>query len=202
MRARKTDELSKVKRDLKKLRSAIPPLKSPQDLLRSIVKASQEVMYCCSSLSQLRDDIRQAAKERGGDWERSVQVLELKNENCELRFLGLRHYLRTLHASAPILIATGKMSEATWNTMLEQPHHYTDAKGKKQVLMVRVDAMERILSDQIDATKDVYAELRALRTTKNQHQQEENDSDHQKLMNMLNIVLQSIEELTKKVENR
>ncbi|KAK5967099.1 hypothetical protein GCK32_008883 [Trichostrongylus colubriformis] len=68
--------------------------------------------------------------------------------------------------------------------------------------MVRVDAMERILSDQIDTTKDVYAELRTLRMTKNQQRQEENDSDHQELMSMLNVVLQSIEELTKKVENR
>ncbi|KAK5983223.1 hypothetical protein GCK32_005286 [Trichostrongylus colubriformis] len=41
--------------------------------------------------------------------------------------------------------------------MLEQPHHYTDAKGKKQKLVIRLDTIEGILSDKISAAKNLQA---------------------------------------------
>ncbi|RCN43867.1 hypothetical protein ANCCAN_10139 [Ancylostoma caninum] len=93
------EELRRTKRDLKRLRSAMPHLMLPEDLLDRFVTKCRDVMLYSSIGDKLHHDA----------------------ENFEIQFLNLRHSLRTLSAAAPLLVATGKTSAAAWVTMLEQP---------------------------------------------------------------------------------
>ncbi|KIH69189.1 hypothetical protein ANCDUO_00473 [Ancylostoma duodenale] len=70
-----------------------------------------------------------------------------------------------LFANAPLLIATGKTSAASWETMLEQPQQYYDAEGRAHDLPMERGTIERIKADQLMSINDLHATLRNERST-------------------------------------
>ncbi|XGW34116.1 hypothetical protein V3C99_018142, partial [Haemonchus contortus] len=160
-------------------------------------------MSLCSTLSHLRSQAQRNANssERWRECRRDIELLEAKTENCELRFLSLRQHLRVLHASAPILIALGKLSNAAWNTMLDQLVYYEDAQGSTEPMIIRMEAVENIVADQLASIKDFYAELRILQTTILQNELQERKLDEEIVLASLNAVKNSVDELTKRMDS-
>ncbi|VDO64133.1 unnamed protein product [Heligmosomoides polygyrus] len=119
-----------------------------------------------------------------------------KAQNCEIWLLYLQHCLRTLHATAPLLIAVGRTSDAAWNAMLEQPHHYTDAQGRNRSLPIRQNVVERIIWDQPQSISNLEAELSNMRSRFQREERAQHESHMAKLTASLNAMQSSIQELT------
>lgn len=198
------EDLRRAKRDLKRLRSAIPKLMRPEELLDRIVTKSRDVLLYSSIVDKLHRDVPSlsTSSERWGELERDAQIFELKAENCEIRLLHLRLSLRTLHATAPLLIATGKTSAAAWETMLEQPKHYYDAEGRRHDLPIQQDTIERIIADQLQSINDLHTTLRNVRSTILYEERAQKESNLEKMTASINAIQNSIEELTKKVNSQ
>ncbi|KAL6723744.1 hypothetical protein Aduo_018718 [Ancylostoma duodenale] len=101
------DELQRVKRDLKRLRTALPPLPTPDTLYDDIVDDCRNVMRTIESLDELRNDIEYFyhSNLRYGELEREAQILELKAENCKLE---LHTGMESENAGGP------KLRDARW----------------------------------------------------------------------------------------
>nr|CDJ93604.1 unnamed protein product [Haemonchus contortus] len=197
------EEYRKTKRDLLRLRSALPRLMKPSKLLDRIVSKTRDVMLECSILDRLRANVPYFTNcsERFGEMERDIQILETKAENCEIRFLYLRHCLRTLHATAPLLIATGRTSDAAWTAMLEQKQKYCDAEGKAHSMVIHQDVVENILADQLSSITEFFATLRSLRAEVLKQQQDFQVSCQQKLEDSINTMQNSIQELAERIDS-
>ncbi|VDO66707.1 unnamed protein product [Haemonchus placei] len=200
---RKVDDLQKIKQRLRSLQAALLTLKKPADLFNSIVNVTREVMLLCSTHSHFRSQAHRNASssEKWRERKRDVEILGAETENCELPFFSPRQHLRVLHASTPILIALGKLSNAAWNTMLDQPLHYEDAKGNTQPVLIRMETVEDIVVDQLASIKDFYAELRILQTTIIQNELQERKLDEQIVLASLNAVKNSVNELAKRMDS-
>ncbi|EYB81942.1 hypothetical protein Y032_0371g141 [Ancylostoma ceylanicum] len=198
------EELRRTKHDLKRLRSAIPRLMRPEELLDHIVTKCRDVMLYSSIVDKLHHDVPffSTSSERWGELERDAQILELKAENCEIRFLYLRHSLRTLFATAPLLIATGKTSEAAWETMLEQPQMYYDAEGRGHELPMQQETIEKIIADQLMSINDLHTTLRNIRSTILCEERAHQESNLEKVAASINTVHNAIEELKRKVDSQ
>uniref|UniRef100_A0A7I4XWH3 DHC_N1 domain-containing protein n=1 Tax=Haemonchus contortus TaxID=6289 RepID=A0A7I4XWH3_HAECO len=166
-RSYRYNDFKTLKSDYRTLLLALPKLPTPEALLEKIVDVCRDIMYQCDVLDKLHNEIPNFAQynERWGELERDAHLLEQKTENCELRFLLLRQTLGTLYASPPILIATKKVSQAAWDSMLTAPQIYYDAEGRDHKLPLEEDTMEVIIDDQLKDVNKLYMTIRSMRAT-------------------------------------
>ncbi|KAK5978719.1 hypothetical protein GCK32_015949, partial [Trichostrongylus colubriformis] len=196
------EELRKTKRQLKRLRAALPKLMSSTDLLQRIVSKSRDTMMYISIVDQLHHDVSVLSKspDPAKDLLREAHILELRAENYELRYLHLRQCLRTLHAVAPILIATGKSSTEKWEAMLELKQSYVDIEGKKREMIIKQTTMERIIEDQLNSISNAKAAIHARRATLQSEEKDLQESSQAKITESIDSLKSAIEEMVRKIE--
>ncbi|KAL6739176.1 hypothetical protein Aduo_012658 [Ancylostoma duodenale] len=162
------DELQRVKRDLKRLRTALPPLPTPDTLYDDIVDDCRNVMRTIESLDELRNDIEYFyhSNLRYGELEREAQILELKAENCKLKLQSLRQHLRLLFSVVPILIATKAISALAWRAKMQEAQSYVMRDGQEKELLTSQKDIEVIVNDQLHGMDEFFfAAIREIRSS-------------------------------------
>ncbi|KAK6763598.1 hypothetical protein RB195_024064 [Necator americanus] len=152
------DELQRIKRDLKRLRTAIPPLPTPDTLYDDIVDDCRNVMRTIESFDELRKDIEYFyhTNLRYGELEREAQILELKAENCKLKLQSLRQHLRLLFSVIPILIATKAISVLAWRAKMQEAQSYVMRDGQEKELLTSQKDIEVIVNDQLQGMDEFF----------------------------------------------
>ncbi|KAK6012732.1 hypothetical protein OSTOST_22091 [Ostertagia ostertagi] len=184
------EELRRTKRELKRLRLALPKLMKPTELL-------QRILTSCIMIYRLSPSSRDTL----GEIERDAQILELRSETCELRFLYIRQCLRTLYAVVPILIATGKTSVEKWDAMMELKQYYYDNEGRRQDMLIHQATMEAIIEDQLNSINNLNAALKSTRITLMSEERTRRESSETKITESMNAVIHAIEEINRKMNS-
>ncbi|KAK6044406.1 hypothetical protein COOONC_18089 [Cooperia oncophora] len=179
-----------LKRELKCLKSALPPLPSPDELYDDIVSSCKNVMQNAEVFDKLRRDLSVFHDPLSSfhDLERDVTILELKAENVKTRFQFLLKHLRLLYSTVPLMIATKKTSSRAWQSRMETPQEYVTQKGKRKALRTDQSDIERILKDQLQGIEEFFTTLRQLRSECLTEERNQQRSLHQKILELLQSV--------------
>ncbi|KAK6735964.1 hypothetical protein RB195_018930 [Necator americanus] len=158
------DELRRVKRELKRLRTAIPPLPTPDTLYDDMVDNCRNIMRTIESLDGLRSDIEYFYNSnlRYGELKREAQILERKAEICKLKFQSLRQHLRLLFSVVPILKA---MSALAWRAKMQEPQSYVRRDGQEKELLTSQKEIEIIVNDQLQGMNEFFTAIRGIRSS-------------------------------------
>ncbi|KAK5967135.1 hypothetical protein GCK32_021621 [Trichostrongylus colubriformis] len=196
------DENRSPKRELKRIKSALPPLPSPAELYDDIVINCQHVMHIVELVDSLKLDVR-VFNDRSlpfRESERDARILELKTENCKVRLQFHLKHLRLLYSTVPLLIATKAVSAQAWQAKMELPQAYTSRSGERKTLLIDQMAMERILKDQLRGIEEFFNTLRQLRTDCLTRERAQQQSMHSKILNAIQSIDDSMAEMRSNVE--
>ncbi|VDP42686.1 unnamed protein product [Heligmosomoides polygyrus] len=155
----------RLKRQLKRLQAALPPLPSPQQLRKNFVNSSIQLMNTVETIELLKDDVKffYNSQEPWGKLERNAQILELTVDKTRLQLLFLQHHLQTLCAVIRLLIANDSISKAAWEELISQPENYVSTSNKEKELPYQPELTERIIRDQINAIEELFASIREMK---------------------------------------
>ncbi|KAL6742396.1 hypothetical protein Aduo_015550 [Ancylostoma duodenale] len=80
-------------------------------------------------------------------------------DKMQLEFLLIRTELRTLFATPPLLIATGAISDHSWESMISQPQW----DESDTPLLMKQQAIENVISDQLQLLEEYRSTLSEIR---------------------------------------
>ncbi|KAK6764520.1 hypothetical protein RB195_024733 [Necator americanus] len=154
-------------RELKRLRTAIPPLPTPDTLYDDMVDDCRNIMRTIETLDELRSDIEYFYNSnlRYGELEREAQILELKAEICKLKLQSLRQHLRLLFSVVPILIATKTMSALAWRAKMQEPQSYVRRDEQEKELLTTQKDIEIIVNDQLQGMNEFFTAICEIRSS-------------------------------------
>ncbi|KAL6734115.1 hypothetical protein Aduo_004689 [Ancylostoma duodenale] len=195
------DELQRVKRDLKRVRTALPPLPIPDTLYDDIVDDCRNVMRTIESLDELRNDIEYFyhSNLRYGELEREAQILELKAENCKLKLQSLRQHLRLLFSVVPILIATKAISALAWRAKMQEAQSYVMRDGQEKELTSQKD-IEVIVNDQLQGMDEFFAAIREIRSSCLNMERGQKESINVRILETVQFVSATVADMKEQME--
>ncbi|WKX95530.1 hypothetical protein Q1695_012189 [Nippostrongylus brasiliensis] len=166
-----------------RLRDALPPVPSPTELYKKIVQACKQFHSLASSVSDFKRRVYKLCSARDDCEKRwaELQIVETLRELKRSEFTLIRLQLRQLFAVPPILIATGKMSTAQWNTIITTPQF--DIKGDP--LLMNHARIEMAIEDQLNILEEHHCILKQMREQLELEKQDESQNCLSKILSMV-----------------
>ncbi|VDK40164.1 unnamed protein product [Cylicostephanus goldi] len=188
---------SRLRRELRKLKSALPPLPSPAKLYDDIIEASTMVMITIEIFDQLKEDSSffHVSNAPYGELERDTQLFELRTDNCKLRLEFLRQRLRLLFSTVPVLIATKAMNENAWKARMERPQHFISRDGRRKPLLTDANQLEIIINDQIRCMDEFFTTIEQTRAACLTQERMERDTMDVRMYNAMQSIQQTMVEI-------
>ncbi|VDL86044.1 unnamed protein product [Nippostrongylus brasiliensis] len=166
-----------------RLRDALPPIPSPTELYKKIVQACKRFHSLASSVSDFKRRVYKLCSAKDDCEKRwaELQIVETLRELKRSEFALIRLQLRQLFAVPPILIATGKMSAAQWNTIITTPQF--DIKGDP--LLMNHARIEMAIEDQLNILEEHHSILKQMREQLELEKQDESQNCLSKIPSMV-----------------
>ncbi|KAK6036050.1 hypothetical protein COOONC_26445 [Cooperia oncophora] len=175
---RTSTSTSSTRKDLK---SALPPLPTPDKLYQDIVHCCSEVLYLVDLIDNLKEDISYFF-DNNESWkilEREARIKELTVENYSLRLHLLRKQLSLFYSTVPVIISMNMISEKAWDSQMSTPSAVYDThswkedstlpklhkSNRQQCHTTRAGTIAKMLSNKriCDSLKEIKEELDQLR---------------------------------------
>ncbi|CAJ0588690.1 unnamed protein product [Cylicocyclus nassatus] len=187
---------SRLRRELRKLKEAIPPLPSPAKLYDQIIEASTMIMITTEIFDQLKEDssLFYMSNAPYGELERDTQIFELRTGNCKMRLEFLRR-LRLLFSKVPVLIATKAMNENAWNARMERPQYYISRDGQRKPLLTDANLLELIINDHLRFIDEFYMTIQQTRAECLTRERAEREARDVRVFNAIQSIQQTMVEV-------
>ncbi|VDO04164.1 unnamed protein product [Haemonchus placei] len=199
------DRYEEVKRELKRLKAALPKLPSSSKLYDDIVLSCQNVMLVIERFDQLKEKthVFYNSNLSYGELEREARIMELETENCKTCLQSFVKHLRLLYSSVPLLIATRAISSRAWESKMEVPQRYYTRNGERKTLLVSQEDVERIAKDQLEGIEEFFGTLRPLKAETLSQERALHESTYKevlKAINSMDLAMKRVQEEVGKME--
>ncbi|KAK6009274.1 hypothetical protein OSTOST_25821 [Ostertagia ostertagi] len=150
-----------------------PPLPEPGVLYDKIVVLCTDHYTHTQAVTSIEEKVRRL---RSSDKSSQQRISEISSLNLEIDYLYLqfrfcRSQLLTFFSLPPLLIAMDKMTKQYWETLMSQPQEVSHNKA----LIMDMDSLEDITSDQLQMLNSLRSSLNDLRI------EAQNDTEEERL---------------------
>ncbi|KAK5981067.1 hypothetical protein GCK32_020987 [Trichostrongylus colubriformis] len=199
-----SNELRRAKLELKRLKAAIPPLPTPEDLYNDIVHSHTEVMYLTELIDNVKSDIT-FFFDSNESWkvlERDARIKELSVENYNLRLRLLRKHLSLLFSTIPIMIAKKVTSAKAWQTQMLTQQYYTNQSGAKVPLPMSQGDIGRIMNDYEETIQELFMKMKDIRSECLHHERNRQDVSNKRICDSIQSLREEVSQLREELQQR
>ncbi|KAK6010811.1 hypothetical protein OSTOST_24122 [Ostertagia ostertagi] len=153
--------LRAAEQQLRELVQALPPLPSAAELHDKIVQYCIDFHDCTKAVTSLENRVNELRVSYDSLTNRihQAEYLELQSDHLRLRVLFTLTQLRNLFDLCPILMATRRVREKEWATLINGPHNTSN----NEPLLMNLSETEVVATEQLSRIAEIQSKVRNLR---------------------------------------